>query len=106
MDAITNLKISAPAAAQFSCATLDEFLHRERGIARAHGVIFVGKRRTEYSHKSITHNSIYCSFEAMDGLEHVLDHRFEKVTRLFRVTVRDKFRRTLYVGEKDGDVFT
>src|SRR5687767_9001194 len=85
--------------------TLYRLLHLERRIARAHRVIFMGKRRTEQSHDAVPHDLIDGAFITMDRVDHMLKDGIEKLPRFLRITVGQQLHRTLDVSKKNRDVF-
>ena len=79
-------------------------LHAERGIARPHGVIFMGNRRAEEGHEAISEHLIHRALVAMHRRHHAVHRRIEELLGGFRVEPGDQLRRAFDVREKDGDV--
>src|SRR6187455_1023531 len=80
---------------------LYRLLHLERRIARAHRVIFMGKRRTEQRHDAVAHDLIDGAFITMDGVDHMLKNGIEKLPCILRITVGQELHRTLDVSKKN-----
>src|SRR5262249_3627474 len=57
------------------CISRDGFLHSERRITSAHGMILMANRRTEEGHNPIAHNSVHGALVAVDRLNHALEYR-------------------------------
>ena len=83
---------------------LERLLHPERGIAGAHGVIFVGHRSAEQRHDPVAHHLIHGALVVMDGVHHQREDGIENLARLFGITVGEQLHGALEVGEEDGDL--
>ena len=66
---------------------LDDLLHHQGGITGAHGVIFVGHRRTKQGHNAIAQDLIHRALKAVHGVHHVAEGGIEEVLRGLRVEV-------------------
>ena len=65
----------------------DRLLHSQRGVTRAHGMIFVSERRAEQRKNAVAHDLIDRTFIAMDGFDHALKHGMEQPARILGVTI-------------------
>ena len=74
---------------------VDPPLHSQRGIARAYGVILVGKWRTEQRHDPVAHHLVHGAFVAVHRFHHVFENRVEELARLLGVTVGQQLHRPL-----------
>ena len=83
---------------------IDRFLHPERGVARADGVVFVGDRRAEQRHDPVAHHLVHRAFKAVHGVHHVREDRIEDVARVLGIAVGEELHRALEIGEQDGHV--
>ena len=79
-------------------------LHPERRVARPHGVVLVGERRSEERHDPIAHHLVDRALVAVDGLHHPFEDRVEELPGLLGVPVREQLHRALEVGEEHGDL--
>ena len=82
--------------------SIDGFLHAERGITGADGVVFVRDRRAEQCHDPVAHHLVHRALVVVNGVHHVCEDRVEDLARLLRIAVGDELHRTLEVGEEDG----
>jgi len=83
---------------------LHRLLHPERGVAGAHGVIFVGHRSAEERHNAVAHHLVHGALVPVDGLHHAFEHRVEDLPRLFGVAIGEQLHRALEVGEEHRDL--
>src|SRR5207245_501281 len=88
-----------------SCVLLHGLLHPERGVTRAHGVIFLGEGRAEQCHDAVAHHLVHRTLVAVDRLHHPFEHRVEDLACFLRVAIREQLHRALQVGEEDGHLF-
>ena len=84
---------------------LDGFLHPERRITCAYGVILVGDRCTKERHDAVANDSVHGALVMMDRLDHAFEHRVEDLLRSLGVAISKQLHRTLDVGKQDGDLF-
>ena len=82
------------------------FLHLERRVAGAHGVILVRERRPEQGHDPVAHHLVDRALVSVDRLHHPLEHRIEQPSRLFRIPIGQELHRALQVREEHRDVFS
>ena len=66
-------------------------LHRQCGITRAHGMVLVRQRRTEYRHDAVAHHMVHRAFIAVHGFHYLVDNRIDDLARLFRVAIAQEF---------------
>jgi len=104
VEADADLDFHALGAAKLIRVAPDGVLHPERGIARAHGVIFMGERGAEERHDAVAHHLIHGALVAVDGVHHPLEHGVENLARLLGITVGEQLHGALEVGEEDGDL--
>jgi hypothetical protein len=64
-------------AAHLLCVRLYRLLHPQGGIARAHGVILVSKRRAEECHDSVTYHLVHRALVPVDDFHHPFKHGIE-----------------------------
>jgi hypothetical protein len=83
---------------------LHALLHPERGVARAHRVIFMGERRAEQRHDAVAHDLVHRALVAVYGLHHAFDDGVEHSPGFFRVAVGQELHGSLQVGKQDRDV--
>jgi hypothetical protein len=83
-------RTSRSATARFVRIVADRLLHAQRGVAGAHGVIFVGQRRPEQGHDAVAHDLVYRSFIPVYRLDHVLEYRVEQSRRFFWIAVGEQ----------------
>jgi hypothetical protein len=81
----------------------DVFLHPQRRITGAHGMILVRQRRAEQRHETVAHDGVDGALVAVHGLDHALEHRVEKLLHVLRITVGDHLHRAFDVGEQHCD---
>src|SRR5215470_3922872 len=84
--------------------SLHALLHEEGGIACAHRVVFVSKRRTEQRHDAVAHHLVDGAFEPMHGLHHPFEHGVEYLARFLGITVGEQLHRALQIGEEHRDL--
>jgi hypothetical protein len=101
VDADADLHLHALRAAKLIRVAPHDVLHPERGIARAHGVIFMGERRAEERHDAVAHDLVHGALVVMDGVHHQREDGIENLARLFGITVGEQLHRALEVGEED-----
>ncbi len=71
-------------------------------MARPHGVVLPGDRRTEERHDPVAHDLVHRAAVLLDGLAHVLEDRIEELARFLGIAVGDELHRALEVREQDG----
>ena len=79
-------------------------LHPERGIARADGVVLVGKRRAEKRHDPVTQHLIHRPLVVVHSLHHPLQHGVEEAAGVFWIAISQQFGRALQIGEQHRDL--
>jgi hypothetical protein len=97
-----DLDLDAQAPAHLVRVAPESLLHPERGVARAHGVVFVGNRRAEQRHDAVTHDLVHGALVAMHGFHHEFEDGVEDIARLLGVAIREQLHRALEVGEEHG----
>jgi hypothetical protein len=100
-----DLHIESLALAQRLSIAADAVLHVQRGIAGAHGMIFMGERRPEQGHDPVAQHLIDRPFVAVDRVHQQRQDRVEKRSRLFGVAVGQQLHGALEVGEQHSDLF-
>ena len=70
-------------------------LHGQGGVAGAHGVVFVGKRRPEQGHDAIAQHLVHRALVAVHGVHHALQRRVEELLGVFRIAVARSARSSL-----------
>src|SRR5262252_9306664 len=90
---------------RFFRVLLDRFLHAQRRVAGAHGMVLVGDGRAEERHDAIPHDLVHGAFKAVDRVHHALEHGVEDLPRLLGIAVGEELHRALEVGEEDGHLF-
>jgi hypothetical protein len=80
-----DLHLEPLGATQLVRVTAHGFLHPERGIACAHGVILVREGSTEQGHDAIAHHLIDGALVVVDGTHHALENGIEDLARSFGV---------------------
>src|SRR5262249_57041232 len=78
----------------------------KRRVTGAHGMILVSEWRAKKRHDAVAHDLVDCALVAVHGVHHPFQDGVEKLTRFFRITVREQLHRSLEVGEKDRDLLT
>jgi len=106
VDADADLHLHALRVAQLIGVAPHDLLHPERGIARAHRVIFMGQRRAEERHDAVAHHLVHGTLVVVDGLHHAFEDRVEKLPRILGIAVGEQFHRTLEVREEDRHLLT
>jgi len=104
VDADADLHLHALRAAKLLRGAPHDVLHPERGIARPHGVIFMGERCAEEGHDAVAHHLIHGAFVSMDGLHHQREDGIENLTHFFGITVSEQLHGALDIGEQDRDL--
>ena len=99
-----DLHIEPLSLAQLLGIAADGVLHAQRGIAGAHGMIFMGERRPKQGHDAVAHDLVDRPLVAVDGLHHPLEHRVEELPGLLGVAVGQQLHRALQIGEQDRDL--
>ena len=83
-----------------------DVLHPERGIAHAHGVIFMGERRAEEGHDAVARHLIHGALVVVDGVHHQREDGIEDRARLLGIAVGEELHRALEVGEEHSDMLS
>ena len=93
------------AAGKLAAVKLSESpVERERGLARAEGVVLLGQRRTEERHQAITGEVNHNTTMLADRLGHQARHTIKKSTGILRIRIGNQFRRIAEVGKEYGEV--
>ena len=82
------------------------FLHRQSGVAGAHGVVLMGQRRAEQRHDAITQNLIDDPAVAPHRIHHNAQDRIEMFAHLLRIELLDETCRVANIREQNRDPFT
>jgi hypothetical protein len=82
---------------------LDRFLHPERGIAGADGVVFVRERRAEQRHDAVAHHLVHRALVAVHSVHHVREDRVEDLTRVLGIAAGEQLHRALQVRKEHCD---
>jgi hypothetical protein len=104
VQADSNIERETVRSANLRRIASDGGLHVERGVARAHCVIFVGHGRAEERHDPVAHHLVHGALVAVDRLHYVLKDRIQELAGLFGVAVSEQLHRALQVGEEYGDL--
>ena len=96
---LTTAAVSAP---HLFRVLLHAFLHPERRVASAHGVILVGQRRAEEGHDPVAHDLVHGALVAVDSFHHPLEDRIEQLPRLLGIAVGEQLHRALEISEEHG----
>ena len=104
VDSDADLHLHALRAAKLIRVAPHGVLHPQRGIARAHGVIFMGERRTEQGHDPVAHDLVDGALVAVHSLHHVLEHGIEEFARFLGITIGEQLHGALQIGEEHGDL--
>jgi hypothetical protein len=99
-----DLHVEPLALAQLRGIVADGVLHVQGGIARPHGMIFMGERRAEQGHDAVAHHLVDDPLVAVHRRHHALQHRVEELPRLLGVAVGQQLHRALQIGEEDCHV--
>jgi hypothetical protein len=83
----------------------DRFLHGERGVAGARGVLLERQRRPEEGHDAVTHDLVHRAFLAMNRVHHARQDGVQQLPRLLGITARQQLHRALQVGKEHRDLF-
>jgi hypothetical protein len=67
-------------------------------------VILVGDRRPEERHNAVAHDLVHRALEAMDRVDHALEDRVKKCSRLLRISADYELHRASKIGEQHGDL--
>ena len=70
VDPDADLNLGAVGAPHVLRVAADRLLHAQGRVARAHGVVLVGKRRAEERHDSVAHDLVHGALVAVDGVHH------------------------------------
>jgi hypothetical protein len=84
--------------------SLYRFLHPQRGVTGAHGMIFMGDGRAKQRHDSVAHHLVDRTLVPMDRVHHQLEHWIEDLPGLLGVAIGQQLHRALEVGEENGDL--
>jgi hypothetical protein len=105
VEAYANLKRKTLCAAEVLGVLADRFLHAERGVARAQGVVFIGYGRSKKHHDPVAHPAMDGPVvTANDGL-HSVENRLEQTAVTVRITVSHELRRRGDVRKEHSDLF-
>jgi hypothetical protein len=102
VEADTDLHRRTVRAPRLLGVPIDRFLHLERGIAGADGVVLVRNRCAEERHDPVAHHLVHRALVAVDGLHHVREDRVEDLARFLGIAVGEQLHRALEIGEQDG----
>ncbi len=104
VEPAADLHRSAVRAPRLLGVPIDRFLHPERGIARADGVVFVRERRAERRHDSVAHHLVHRALVAVHSVHHVGEDRVEDLARFLGIAVGEQLHGALEIGEQNRHV--
>ena len=102
VEADANLDLDAVIPPDLGRVAADGLLHREGGVAGAHGVVLVGQGGAEERHDAIPHDLVDGALVAVHRLHHALENGVQELARLLRVAVGEQLERAFHVGEQHG----
>ncbi len=82
------------------------FLHAQRCVTGPHRVVFVGERRPEQRHDSVTQHLVDGAFVVVHRLHHPLEHWIKQFARVLGIPVGEQFHGALDVSEQHRHLFT
>ena len=98
------LHLQAVRAADLLRIAAEAGLHRQGGVAGAHGMILMGQRGAKQGHNAVAQHLIDRALIAVDGVHHAVQGRIEQLPGVLGVAVRQEFHRAFEVGKQHGDL--
>ncbi len=90
MDAYPDLQGNALLQPKPVTVTLHRFLHAQRGVQGALGVVLMGDGRAEQRQDPVAQRLGHIALVVMHGLHHQFDDRRDQAVSVFRVAVVDQ----------------
>ena len=104
VESNADLHLHTMRATHLLAVAAQRVLHRQGGIAGAHGVVLMGERGAKERHDAIAHDLVDGAFIAMHRLHHALQDGVEQLPGLLRVAVGQEFHRALEIRKQHGDL--